>query len=355
MHDAVAVTMWRFVRRGLKELAALTPGVSAARMRWRAKTLRFRCYFYDYEVDRKHIGWKREDVDYWRLSSELIFQLHKLEKGLCLPPESRRFFGADAASAMFRLMKRWRTAGLDVEAPVYRAAMDVLAAWRRRMDLSPPDEALGEQLVRELNALGITRETAQSRDRTPIALRAVPEKAFEILEQLARARRSVRDFDGRPVDLALIERAVSIAQLSPSACNRQPWRLHLYDDRESIDRLLAYQNGNRGFGHTIPLLAIVTCEYGSFFDASERHEPALDGGLFLMSFILALQSLGLSSCCLNWCVEPVVDVWGHMAASIPHSEKILSFLAIGRAREGAITPLSARRPLEDVISLHRSR
>jgi nitroreductase len=347
--------MWKLARRGLKAAADLAPGLRAARMRWRAKTLRLRCYFYDYEIDRKHVGWKRGGNDYWRLSSELIFQHHKLEKGLCLPPDVRRFFGVEAANETFRLMKKWRAAGLDTQSPIYRGALDVLAAWRRRMDLSPPDEPLRSQLAGELDALGLTSEEAECRDRTPIALRAVPDHAFETLEALARARRSVRDFDGRPVDLTLIERAASIAQLSPSACNRQPWRLHLYDDRAAIDRLLVYQNGNRGFGHTIPLLAIVTCEHGAFFDSSERNEPALDGGLFLMSFILALQALGLSSCCLNWCVEPVVDVWGHAAAGIPHSEKILTFLAIGRAREGAVTPLSARRPLEDVISLHRSR
>lgn len=350
--------MKNFLRQGLKTAIYAVPGarrsIQSARLAFLDKTLRLRCYLYDFRTDRRHIGWKRHGADYWRLSSELIFYHHKLEKGLCLPSENQRFFGMDAAHATFRLMKEWRAVGLDTEAPVYRAAKEVLGAWRRQMDKLPPPEAARTELFGELDALAVSGLVQSAEFQTPIALRKAPDKAFEMLKALAESRRSVRNFTGEPVDFALVERAAAIAQLSPSACNRQPWKLHFYDDRARIDHLLTFQNGNRGFGHTVPLLAIVTAEYRTFFDSSERMEPVLDGGLFLMSFILALQAQGLSSCCLNWCVQPEVDRKGHEAANIPPSEKILTYLAIGKARDGTITPLSPRRPLTDVIHRHRS-
>jgi nitroreductase len=71
-----------------------------------------------------------------------------------------------------------------------------------------------------------------------------------------------------------------------------------------------------------------------------------------MSFILALQSQGLASCCLNWCVPPETDRKGHAAGSIPANEKILTYLAIGYANEGHLVPLSARRPMSDVAFWH---
>lgn len=185
---------------------------------------------------------------------------------------------------------------------------------------------------------------------------AAPERIapgpVDALAILARARRSTRDFTPMPVDPGLVTRAVQIAQLSPSACNRQPWKLHLYDRPDDIARLLALQNGNRGFGQNVPLLAVLCCDLGGFFDATERVEPALDGGLFLMSLLLALQAQGLASCCLNWCVPPDIDRKGHAAGNIPANEKILTFLAIGHPAPGAVVPLSARRPLSDVIVSH---
>jgi hypothetical protein len=49
-------------------------------------------------------------------------------------------------------------------------------------------------------------------------------------------------------------------------------------------------------------------------------EPALDGGLFLMSFLLALESQGLASCCLNFCVGPQTDRW-RTASAISRNRK----------------------------------
>jgi hypothetical protein len=70
-----------------------------------------------------------------------------------------------------------------------------------------------------------------------------------------------------------------------------------------------------------------------------------------MSFLLALESQGLASCCLNFCVGPQTDRW-RTASAISGTGKILTFLAIGHRRDGAITPLSPRRPIADVIRRH---
>lgn len=311
-----------------------------------------RSYFYDYRIDRLHLGWKRNAGDYWPLSSELIFQYHKLEKGLCLPVEARRFFGIDPALETCRLLHEWRQSGLALDAPIYLASIEVLRAWRQRLTETPsPQKAKIHNLLDEVDTLIATAPSMPSL-QTPIPVKKIDAIEFDNFLSLMTARRSTRDFDGRPVDFLLIEKAVSVAQLSPSACNRQPWHLHFYEDKESIKSMLALQNGNLGFGQTVPLLAVVTTNLATFFNASERIEPALDGGLFLMSFILALQSLGLSTCCLNWCVFPEADLHAHKLGHIPSAEKILTFLAIGWARDSAVVPLSARRPIADVIRRH---
>lgn len=329
----------RTLRRGLAELRV-------ARMRWR-------CYRADIAAERAHVGWHRGETGYWKLSAELIFQHHKLEKGLCLPEGARPLFGDRPASRTLTLLRRWREAGHPVEAPVYQSSLGVLRAWRDHVaaqpDLPPGFADLMTRIERALAGQGAESLTAHA---TPVPARPAPPDSIGMLEALARARRSTRDFTGAPVDPALVTRAVEVAQLSPSACNRQPWKLHLYDDPADIAAMLAHQNGNRGFGHTVPLLAVLSCDLHGFFDASERVEPALDGGLFLMSLLMALQAQGLATCCLNWCVPPEVDRKGHATGNIPANEKILTFLAIGHPSPGAVVPLSARRPLADVIRRH---
>ncbi len=343
------------MKRAIKAVLFAIPGaervVRALKTRWRSSRDGIISHFYDYRTHAQYLTWSRMPGTYWPLSSELIFQYHKLEKGLCLPTETRRFYGAEAARETCRLLREWSQGTAGKDAPIYRAATETLRAWRKRLDETPPDPDQHDDLVREIDALLATIPQDMAR-HTPIANRAAAADALSQFHNLMLSRRSTRDFDGRTVDFALVEKAVATAQLSPSACNRQPWHLHFYDDPTAIRAMLALQNGNAGFGQKVPLLAVVTADLSSFFDASERIEPALDGGLFLMSFLLALQAQGLSTCCLNWCVLPDKDRRAHETGQIPASEKILTFLAIGKAQERAVVPLSARRPTADVIRRH---
>lgn len=314
--------------------------------------IRVKNYKKDFSEDSKFIGWKRLKPDYWKLSSELIFYYHKLEKGLCLPPENQRWFGSHPAEKTISLMREWENSAFSKDAPIYQASCAVLKAYYEFSKKFVPENTEATVIVNELKDF-LESQTYAANFSTPIALPLVTnQESYKFLHELTLSRRSVRDFIEKPVELDLVRKATEIAQLSPSACNRQPWKLHVYEKRKDIDELLALQNGNRGFGHKIPMLAVVSCDLGSFFDSTERFEPHLDGGLFLMSFILALQSLGIASCCLNWCVSPDKDVKAHDLGKIPPNHRILTFLAVGYPEQNVVVPLSARRPISDVLISH---
>lgn len=309
-------------------------------------------YVHDCRTDQKYMGWNRNRENaYWSISSELIFQYHKLEKGLCLPIESRRFFGVDAARETINLLDEWTKHKYDTKNPIYKAAIETLKAWKNRIKNSPNNKNNTDYIFEKIERFS-QLSTNDEKYLTPIQYKTSNSSSFREFQELMICRRSVRNFESTIIDFNTIETCVKTAQLSPSACNRQPWHIHFYEDPALIKSMLSLQNGNTGFGHTVPLLAIITTDLYSFFDASERIEPILDGGLFLMSFILALQSLGLSSCCLNWCVLPDKDIKAHEIGKIPPNEKILTFLAIGYPKSETIVPLSARRSLDDVIRRH---
>ncbi|MCA1338155.1 nitroreductase family protein [Pseudooceanicola marinus] len=346
------------MRKVLKKIVFSIPGgpeaLAATRARKRRRkvnALRRRCYAADVANDIRYLNWHREGADYWKLSSELIFQHHKLEKGLCLPPEARAWFGRTAALETFRLMEEWKTHGFDRSAPVYQSALGILAAYRARLEGIADDNPERLELIARITAY--LEDTApEPAYATPLPARPAPEGVLPMLQELALARRSTRNFTDRKVDPAMVAEAARIGALAPSACNRQPWKVHLYDDPARIRAMLELQNGNSGFGHTVPLLAVICADQGSFFDSSERFEPVLDGGLFLMSFLYGLQAQGLASCCLNWAVPPERDAEGHARGDIPPEHKILTFLAVGHPAPGAVVPLSGRRPLEDTLHWH---
>jgi F420 biosynthesis protein FbiB-like protein len=66
----------------------------------------------------------------------------------------------------------------------------------------------------------------------------------ETLLQLIHTRRSIRQFEPRPVPRSLIERLVEAACWAPSAHNRQPWRFVVLDE-EGRKRQLAEAMGAR--------------------------------------------------------------------------------------------------------------
>lgn len=76
---------------------------------------------------------------------------------------------------------------------------------------------------------------------------ATPTDRFAALESLLADRHTCRGFRPDPVPRATIEQILRTAQLTPSWCNTQPWQVHLTADPAATDRfrkaLLDYADG----------------------------------------------------------------------------------------------------------------
>jgi nitroreductase len=299
----------------------------------------------------RHMRWEGRDRNYWKLSSELIFYLHKIEKGLCLP-DRRLDFGADSAARLVSLIERWRQEGHGASDPVYLGALECLRAYRLHIEPGALATGSSGRLASRIDRY-LDDSPRRPEFGTPTtAIQCAPEVSVA-LRQLCMARRSIRAFRPDPVAQRDVHEAIALAQSSPSACNRQPWRVHLYRHRRQMDALLALQNGNRGFGDRIPLLLVITADADGFFDASERNQPYIDAGLFVMTLLLALQARGLSTCCLNWCItDPGMDAKAHRDGGIPESERIIMYIAVGYADENALVPRSVRRDIGSFMVVH---
>ena len=57
--------------------------------------------------------------------------------------------------------------------------------------------------------------------------------------RFVNSRHSVRDFSEQTVDIEQIKKAAKCAQRTPSVCNRQAWRLHVYQEPAMVNNVLS--------------------------------------------------------------------------------------------------------------------
>lgn len=127
-----------------------------------------------------------------------------------------------------------------------------------------------------------------------------PPVSYDAFLSLAKHRRSVRWFLDRKVPWESIERAIEVAAYSPTACNRQPYCFHILDDADLVSEAISIPMGTAGFAHQVPSVAVVVGRQRNYFNERDRHLIYIDGSLAAMSFVYALETQGISSCCINW-------------------------------------------------------
>ncbi len=256
------------------------------------------------------------------LESQLTRDYHRIEKGLALPNPKRPFGETSFLNRLNALIPLGETTASD--AAYVRAAVsarDALALW---------------------NSTGTIDDAV-----APIAPTWRPEDSTDISE-LFTSRRSVRNFEPGPVDLAGVYRAIELATYSPSVCNRQPWKVRLFSG-DDIIKMLKHQSGNRGFTENIPLLALISVEIGYFIGRRERNQAWIDGGIFASTLVWALQALGFNSCMLNLSITFKTADRLRKDSGMLSSELPIMMMAIGRGAPSHRAARSVRRSLDEIV------
>jgi nitroreductase len=115
------------------------------------------------------------------------------------------------------------------------------------------------------------------------------------------------------------------------------------------------QGGARGFGENAGVLMVVASNLHCFFGPHERRQAWIDGGLFAMSLLYSLQSLGLGSCPLHCSFRPRQERAFRKLTGIPASEALIMAIAAGQMPERTKVTTSARRPLDEVLVMADER
>jgi|SRR5690554_61060 len=271
--------------------------------------------------------------------------IHRIEKGLMAP----------AAKAVFALDYIEETvlqfvAGVRQEGPsaLYDWAFDVLSTYFTRVE--PLDEVLQARSLFE--GLAYRKEKAELFFGPYAAVSSSSDALYAGFAQLVAERKSVRSFVSNSIPpMEVLERAVALAALAPSSCNRQPFRFVVIKDADRVGRLARLAGGARTFAHEIPALVVLVGSLGVSPSAGDRHLMYIDGSLAAMNFMLALQSQAYASCPINWPDQDKADAEMAHALGLASYERPLMLIAVGKAAPGAMVACSTRKGVKELLEV----
>ena len=167
-------------------------------------------------------------------------------------------------------------------------------------------------------------------------------------DALTASRHSIRYFTSEAVPEEAINAALSIASRTPSACNRQAWRTHLYRG-ERCHALLRWQGGCRGFEEEIGACILVTADRKGFL-YYETHQPYVDGGMYAMNLLNALHYEGLGTIPLS-CGFEAAKLRGLAAFGVPENEVPVLIIGLGCMEERFRVAASVRKPFSQTHTI----
>lgn len=276
-----------------------------------------------------------------RLEASIIRQVHSIEKGLSIRAP-RLGFGLSKLDQLFSDIAAYQA--LDTEdLECLKFARDAIEAYLDFHEKQGFESAELKEVGKRYEAL----KNNLPEDDTPfggVKTLNFSDLDYDIsnVEKLFTTRSSVRDFSGTPVDEKVIEKAILLAQCSPSACNRQGVRVYSIDARQYIKESGANMEGIGGFAEDADRFLLITAKR-SAYTVTERNQHIVSASMFAAYLTLTLHAYHVAVCAVQRSLMPN-PVWDKLQKThnIPEDEQIVMMLAVGNFKESAVVPQSKR-------------
>ncbi len=169
--------------------------------------------------------------------------------------------------------------------------------------------------------------------------------------ELIQKRQSDRKYAPKPVAREHILKCLEAARLAPSACNSQPWKFVVVDDRAKLAEMsdAAIGLGMNKFTVQVPVLVAVVQEPMNLSAkagalAKDKDYSMMDLGMAVEHFCLQAAELGLGTCIMGWFDEKRIK----KLLGVPRSRRIQLLISLGYP--DAPTRQKIRKPLEEISS-----
>lgn len=283
--------------------------------------------------------------------------IHRLEKGLIMRP--RREIFAEGFIEETVLCYRDAMNSVSLASEEKKWATDVLHEYFLVVGSSPIINNAKEIYKASYNKKHEAYEHKvefpnPTNNFKPYSYENLPETniSYEELKKLFVRRRSVRWYQDKEVPPNLVQKAANIASFAPSACNRQPYRFMFCNDKEKTVSIAKCAGGTSGFAENLPAIVAIVGDLSAYPYERDRHLIYIDGSLAAMQLMLALETLGLSSCSINWPDIEANEKKIRKVIELKSYERVVMLLAVGYADTTGGIPYSQKKEnsliLEDI-------
>lgn len=286
-----------------------------------------------------------------KLLTDILMTTHAIEKAYSLYDKRKGFGVQKIASLMSDVEKYTNKYGYSEKLNVPVALLHSYLEYQEKDDfqsnvLNDVNQRLHQFITSNRLDKHILNE-AGSLVRTKEDMLRLKQADFK---EMAAGRFSFRHFSKEDVQDSIIKEALDIAKKSPSACNRQAYRVHVFSG-EQKDKILKLQGGANSFYKEANKAVLITGNLNRYY-TTEMHLPYVDGSLFAMSFIYALTSLGVASIPLTMGRKMSVLRDIQTQLNIPANEVPVVLIAMGYYPDEAEVSLSHRNDIDAFTTFH---
>lgn len=300
-------------------------------------------------IKKNYENSRKKEYDEKRQQFKIIKAMHTIEKGLSLK-DVRVGFGVTKALFLMEKIEKYVDDGFDCEHCSIQMAMGAIkkyVEWNgERNALDSNVKAIYERLLSKIVIKEFVGGTLHfSKDQ-------VLDFNAEEFEKLVVSRHSMRHFGEEPVDIENVKQAIKLAQHCPSACNRQPTKVHIISSEKDKGFLTTQLEGVGGFANSCSAFLIITGDVTAF-DFNESNQWIVNAGIFTGYLSLTLHSKGIASCVIQ---RPLVRSKKLIAMReylrIPDNEEVICAMGIGVYPDEFNVPASTRLPTNEIITEH---
>lgn len=280
-----------------------------------------------------------------QILAQVLLCIHQLEKGMSFT-KSARVFGEKKAlfvvKSLYTYTKKYGNHQIVI------LATNVLADY-----LDNPNSTKNEQARKSIASYVEENKAFLGLYTTGTKVVSEPKKFDEqMIKEFFNSRSSVREYSDEPITDDEIMKVMDFASCTPTACNRQTSRVHVFRDKELMNKLIENQLGNQNWCNNATAIFVITSNV-SYFNSSYEHVQAfVDGGLYAMNFDWGLHLYHIASCYKMYVRLPEIDKKFHEISGIPENEFPIVLILAGHYKdEPIVSPKSARLPIEKGLNL----
>lgn len=264
-----------------------------------------------------------------KLIAKIVSLYHIIEKGLTMP-NMREKFGQDVISDLIRLCEIYFSKYNDNENQV---VFSIVLLYRYLNIHEQMNSRLDTDITERIRRLYIKiKDVNFPTDDLHkfITSESFFSKTQSKFPEFVKSRHSIRNYSNEDISIMEIEKALEIANNTPSSCNRQPVRVKVIQNKDIIKSILEIQHGNRGFGHLANKLIVIYADMRIYNNIVERNTVYIDSGMFAMNLILALHYGKIGICPLNASFTYSEEKKIHKLLNMNREDKISLIISCGK-------------------------